>query len=125
MIDAYYRDWCAKVSSDRLIDEWEKLRNPHWTPSEITETQAPPESILKNKRKLEILLRNEIFKLIRSLANRSLDDISEFLQPPSDFYFETLTESNLKMALEEYFTNHSRLCTDSKARAPKNSLFKP
>lgn len=25
MIDAYYRDWCAKVSSDRLIDEWEKL----------------------------------------------------------------------------------------------------
>ena len=121
----YYLESMIRGIDSSLIDEWEKLRNPHWTPSETTETQAPLESILKNKRKLEILLRNEIFKLIRSLANRSLDDISEFLQPPSDFCFETLTESNLKIALEEYFTNHSRLCTDSKARAPKNSLFKP
>ncbi len=51
-----------------LIDEWERLRNPD--PAEAEPTQPEDIDITANQRAFSVLVRNELFRTVTSLATR-------------------------------------------------------
>ena len=117
----YYLESMIRGVDSSLIDEWEKLRNPSWVKVETQETPKPTYDLLKDQRKLHILIKNDIFKIIRSLANRNFDDLKEQLSTSLSIDTECLNLDQLSVRMEEYLQDHMRLCTDSKARAPQNT----
>lgn len=120
----YYLESMIRGVDSSLIDEWEKLRNPNWVKSEISETPQPTYHLLRDKKKLHILIKNEVFKIIRSLSNESYDDLTDQLSGTLENESESLSIDRLKALLTEYFKDHLRICTDSKARAPQHTLIK-
>lgn len=113
-----------------LLDEWEKMRNPAWiSAAEVTaESSAVPEAAerfpdpVKNAKAFNILLRNEIFRLVRALASRDLETALSLLAPAnSEVDSEPWTAGRLEDVLKEYFASgHDRIRTDPPARAPKH-----
>ena len=81
-----------------LIDEWERLRNPEVAESEPTQ----PESydITSNERAFGVLVRNELFRSVTSLATRRR------LNPEID-------------GVEEYFDAHDAIEIDAEARSSR------
>ena len=81
-----------------LIDEWERLRTPDAAESEPT----PPESydITANERAFGVLVRNELFAVVTSLATRR--------------------QLNFEVAgVEEYFDAHDAIEIDAEARSSR------
>ncbi|MCY4494946.1 MAG: DUF3516 domain-containing protein [Acidimicrobiaceae bacterium] len=81
-----------------LIDEWERLRNP-----EVAETDpTPPESydITANERAFGVLVRNELFRSVTSLATRR----------------RLTVEID---GVEEYFRAHDAIGIDAEARSSR------
>ncbi len=114
----YFREILKTVDSS-LLDEWEKLRNPEEFAGKLQarEEQAERERLAQLERdrlaKLEktkeIIIRNEIFRVLRELARGSYEDAGTLLQTnPAD----------LEKKMEEYFVDHQRLSLDPKARSP-------
>lgn len=117
-----------------LIDEWERIRNPNFV-REATVAAARPAPTL-DKKALRIKVMNEVFRLIRALAIRDLEQARVLLRGwlisvsapvndenanlvPKDREDCEWTESYLEERLEAYYADgHQQLMTDPKARRP-------
>ena len=124
-IETYLKTMVRQVDSS-LLDEWEKMKNPNWVQREITEvdsqsgSQESSLSIFDSPKKLEILIRNEVFKVVRALSTQDFEEALSLLTPGG------WTSESLQKVVREYLeSGHSRICTDSKARFPKNTAIKP
>ena len=103
-----------------LIDEWEKLRNPAWVSThsadELQESGAI--DITRDERAFRVLVRNDVFRIVRALARGRADDLFELIEPTSKATGETWSVSLIKQAMDQYFTEHPDLLTDPSARSP-------
>jgi hypothetical protein len=100
----YFGAMIRQIDSS-LLDEWERMRNPNWVKPESQEAQpALPPDITRNKKAFTVLVRNEVFRVVRALAGR------EYPSP------------EIEAALAPFYDDHKRICTDPKARAPKNTV---
>ncbi len=115
-----------------LLDEWEKLKNPQWISKESLETSSKllinsesiSQNITANRKKFSIKIRNEIFHIVRTLARNEFEltlSLLEFTQVQSEKKWSIF---DLEQVMNEYYNSqHSKICTNSQARDPKNTLF--
>ncbi|RBP37625.1 RAD3-like DEAD/DEAH box helicase [Roseimicrobium gellanilyticum] len=107
--------WLAGVlrgTDSSLLDEWERLRDPNWKPSEDEPASREPADITRNKREFIALVRTEIFRFLRPLAmgNYKLA-ASQFSQLRSIW-----SEESLIATLDPYYDEHERISIDNEAR---------
>ncbi len=101
-----------------LLDEWEKLRDPNWKPTEAP-ADAEPEvvDITRNKRELTALIRQEIFHFLRSLATGKFADAAAWVPPWS--------AEEISSQMTDYFQDHARLMLDPEARNSRHTYISP
>ena len=101
-----------------LLDEWEKLRDPNWKPTEVPADAAPEfVDITRNKRELTALIRQEIFHFLRSLSAGKFADAAALVPPWS--------AEEISSRMTEYFLNHARLMLDPEARNSRHTYVSP
>jgi hypothetical protein len=77
-----------------------------------------PPGITQDKRAFYVLLRNELFHLLKALANRDYPRAVEFVQPTEAFG----EARHFEGALAPYFAEHPAIRLDPKARGPQKTL---
>lgn len=103
-----------------LIDEWEKLRNPAWVSTHSAEEllDAGTTDITRDERAFRVLVRNDVFRIVRALARGRADDLFELIEPISKATGEAWSVPLIKQAMDQYFADHPDLLTDASARSP-------
>jgi hypothetical protein len=110
-----------------LLDEWERMKNP------AERIEARPESddlepagskdITKDKRGFTVLVRNEIFRLVRSLARRDWAEAARVVLPQGDVAAvgdEVREAARIEAELAPFFADHQAIRVDPEARSPKH-----
>lgn len=115
--------WLAGVlrgTDSSLLDEWERLRDPNWKPSE--DESATPElaDITRNKREFTALIRTEIFRFLRPIAIEDYRAAAVLAQPQPIW-----NEAALHTALEPYYDEHERITLDNEARNGRHTYVEP
>ena len=82
-----------------LIDEWERLRNPPLDQNDVDGiVQSPPTNITSNERAFAVLVRNELFRFVTTLATHG--EITPRIQ-----------------GVDDYFAAHDQIAIDTEARS--------
>jgi superfamily II RNA helicase len=118
---AEVEDWLAGLlrgTDSSLLDEWERLKNPDWQPSE-SDANAALEAIdiTKNKREFTALIRTDIFLFLRALAAGKYD-VAAALVPP-------WTPWELEQKMLEFIQEHQGITLDPEARNHKHTYITP
>lgn len=101
-----------------LLDEWEAMRDgkppvPRETPAEALEPEGSRD-VTRDRRAFTVLVRNELFRLIRALASRDFATAATHSAPGED----SLDSTAMETAMSEFFASHASLRTDPEARSP-------
>ena len=116
--------WLAGVlrgTDSSLLDEWERLRDPNWKPSEDEPASTEPVDITRNRREFTALVRTEIFRFLRPLAMGNYKLASSMVSQPSS----TWSEDHLVATLEPYYDEHERISLDNEARNGRHTYVEP
>jgi len=116
--------WLAGVlrgTDSSLLDQWERLRDPNWKPSEDEDIKVEAPDITCNKREFTALMRTEIFKFLRPLAQESYGVAAAMLPSGSS----TWNAEALAAALNPYFETHDRILLDNEARNGRHTYVDP
>lgn len=116
----YYFESVLRQVDSSLLDEWEKLRNPAWVKEQtgaLEPTARQKEAELqKNKKMFLIQVRNEVHRFVRAIASQDYPTALGFLESGAGEW----TVDKLENTMKEYYSeDHTRVCTDTKARDPK------
>lgn len=97
-----------------LVKEWEKLRDPSWVKPvpDREDRQALEEANRKLKRARMIMIRNEVFRVIRLLSLGRYEEAAALIGSSTD---------ELEKPMEQYFTDHETVLLTPDARALKYS----
>jgi superfamily II RNA helicase len=103
-----------------LIDEWEKLRNPEWVGSHNAADliESGVVDITRDERAFGVLVRNDVFRMVRAIARGRADDLFDLIEPASGITNEPWTVPLIKQAMAPYFVDHPDILTDATARSP-------
>lgn len=129
-IEIYFESMIRGIDSS-LLDEWEKMRNPNYQSkvSEPSLSDTSSESNIyslkqreeKEKRALQVNLRNISFRIVKYFASNDWEGLFQFINPESsDLNFDK-DKSHFIQCCEDwiqsyYKTGHSAILTDAKAR---------
>ncbi len=128
-MEAYFADVVRRVDSS-LIDEWERMRNPNWAPTLTIDTgdRVHPKvgGIADDEKQFTVLIRNQLFRLMRALACRDYVTAAEIAADASgdasgDNRDSDITPAWFESAMSEYYADHSAICVDVTARSPANT----
>jgi hypothetical protein len=110
-----------------LLDEWERMKNP------AERIEARPESdelepagsrdITKDKRGFTVLVRNEIFRFVRSIARRDWAEAARVVLAPTDVAVmgaEVREAARIEAEVTPFFADHTAIRVDPEARSPKH-----
>lgn len=125
-ISVYLGTMVRQVDSS-LLDEWEKMRNPDFVRAEILEEEMSPssEDVTRDKKTFTIKIRNEVFRLLKAIASSDYETALSLIDPQRPDQ-APWSMDDLATVMEAYYsTDHSRICTDPKARNPKNTSIVP
>ncbi|WP_394828522.1 DEAD/DEAH box helicase [Pendulispora albinea] len=115
-IVTYFSAIVRQVDSS-LLDEWEKMRDPSriqtaiegGAKEEILE-RADTRDITRDERAFTVLVRNEMYRLLRALAKKDYDVAADMLAPVS--------AGELREKWAPYFEEHASIRVDPDARRP-------
>jgi superfamily II RNA helicase len=101
-----------------LLDEWEAMRDgkppaPPETPGEALEPEGSRD-VTRDRRAFTVLVRNELFRLIRALAGRDFATAASLSAAGED----GLDQAAMETAMSDFFGTHTSLRTDPEARSP-------
>ncbi|MFO0592695.1 MAG: DUF3516 domain-containing protein [Polyangiaceae bacterium] len=117
---AYFGVLVRNVDSS-LVDEWERMRDPEWekTVAPKVDPSAMRANILSDEKAFVVLLRNEMFRLLRALASREWETAAQIASgDPADAW----TADRIEKAMAPYFAEHGSIRTDPTARDPKKTI---
>jgi hypothetical protein len=122
-VSVYFSTLIRQIDSS-LIDEWEKMRNPKYIAEAATTGESDEElsrrhsdDITRDKRAFSIMIRNEIFRVVKALARGDFEEAKALFVADES----APTEEMLKSKLQSYFdAGHAKIITDGRARAPAN-----
>ena len=117
---AYFGVLVRGVDSS-LVDEWERMRDPAWEKTEDArvDPSALRVNILADEKAFLILLRNELFRLLRALASKDWETAAQIASgDPEDAW----TADRIEKAMGPYLAEHTSIRTDPTARDPKKTL---
>ena len=111
-------DWLAGLVrgiDSSLLDEWERLRDPNWRPTEEPEPQnsAPPD-VTRNPREFTALIRVEIFRFLQPLAGKNFAGAARALAGANEA--SDWTAEALETSFAPFFAAHERVRLDPEAR---------
>ncbi|MDB4942158.1 MAG: Helicase, C-terminal:DEAD/DEAH box helicase [Labilithrix sp.] len=109
-----------------LLDEWERLKNPAERIEARPDTDdlepAGSKDITKDPRAFTVLLRNEIFRLLRAISRRDWTEAARVVLPVAEVGnagSEVREAARVEAELAPYFADHASLRIDPEARSPK------
>ncbi len=108
------------LTDSSLIDEWERLKDPNYQPAaEASPTAAAtiPGDITRDRLSLERLVRDEVFRFLRMLANRDYAGMVESYPLETLFPQARWPQVELENAMAAYFEAHQWIRLDPAARA--------
>ena len=83
-----------------------------------TELAEPPaRDVTDDPKALAVLMRNVMFRIVRSLSRRDLDDVARFVVAPEGA--DAWTPESLQAALAPFEAAHGAIRIDAAARSPK------
>ena len=108
-----------------LLDEWERLKNPYelFEPAPDRDELEPAGSmdITKDEKAFTVLVRNEIFRLVRALARRDWAEAARITAASPEV--EASEASKIEKALAPFFQAHQLIRIDPEARSPKHTTI--
>lgn len=108
-----------------LLDEWERLKNPYelFEPPPVREELEPVGSmdVTKDDKAFTVLVRNEVFRLVRALARRDFAEAARIVAPAPEV--EAQEAARIEEALRPFFEEHGSLRVDPEARSPKHTTI--
>lgn len=116
--------WLAGVlrgTDSSLLDEWERMRDPNWKPSEDEAVAVEAPDITRNKREFTALIRTEIFRFIRPLVSENYAAALQSFGIRSPHW----TEETLAVAMDPYYDEHERISLDNEARNGRHTYVEP
>jgi hypothetical protein len=121
-----------------LLDEWERMKSllhvtrafgadPSTARIELrpdTDALEPAGSqdVTKDKRGFLVLVRNEIFRFVRSIARRDYGEAARVMSAPADVAVmgaEVREAARIEAELAPFFADHPSIRVDPEARAPR------
>ncbi len=119
LIEVYLGTLVRAVDSS-LLEEWERMRNPGSArlsgKSVAALAQEAQEAQQANRKRFQIQLRNEVFRVVRALSQRDFEEVLTIVQKD-----DAWTAARMDGLMEEYVASgHMRMRTDTQARAPKH-----
>jgi superfamily II RNA helicase len=117
---AYFGVLVRGVDSS-LVDEWERMRDPSWekTDAAKVDPSALRTNILSDEKAFLVLVRNELFRLLRALASKDWETAAALASgDPDDLW----TADRIEKAITPYLAEHASIRTDPAARDPKKTL---
>jgi hypothetical protein len=120
-IITYFGAIVRQVDSS-LLDEWQRMRDRSWTgPIEAPSLQLPePHDITRDRRGFTVLVRNELFLLLRALSAKDYEAAAQMVEPGGELW----PPSRFEQALSGYYEEHGAIRIDPKARSPNNTLIR-
>jgi superfamily II RNA helicase len=124
-MELYLGTMIRQVDSS-LLDEWERMRDPHYLRAEAREVRPPgaaeaDQDITRDPKAFTLAIRNRIFTVLRGLVNgdyeQALAGLSDADQP--------WTVGRLQQAMDDYLGEHQRLCLDPEARNARHTYITP
>ena len=116
---AYFRGLVRGVDSS-LIDEWEAMRSGRARvvrDEEEPEAAPAPTDVTTDAKAFTVLVRNEVFRLLRALSLRDFAGAAELVAEGGAAWAPDAIEG----ALAPFWQEHSAIRTDPKARVPGNT----
>lgn len=118
----YYLGTLVRGVDSSLLDEWERLRNPNYVPSESGALdESPVDDITKNTRLFTALVRNHLFSILRAFQSRDYESVLDFVEEGEIAPDALLLERAMRPLFEE---GHS-IQLDAEARSPRNTTIEP
>jgi len=122
-----------RQTDSSLLDEWEKMRDPQafaekeenlagkteQTPGSSSDTEGTHLDPIRNRKAFEVVLRNQIFSIVRLLAMNQLDEAGQRLAEFADSETVEWPTPRLEDALVSYFEEHDQIRLDADSRNPK------
>jgi hypothetical protein len=101
-----------------LLDEWEQMRAGAVVLPPAPRDEIEPEGsrdVTRDVHAFTVLVRNELFRIVRALASRDFATASEIAAPRTE---DALEQSAIAKAMDEFYAAHASLRTDPEARSP-------
>lgn len=113
-----YLENLLRMTDSSLLDEWETLRNPDYQPKHEASEPAPasPADITRDGEAFTRLVRNEVFRFLRMLANAAYQEIDEDFDLSLLFPDARWKYTELENAMAPYFEGHAWIRLDPAAR---------
>jgi len=100
-----------------LLDEWERLRDPSYVPSEREEAEPAQENITTNARVFSALIRNLMFSILRALEDGDYESVLDLAENG----VISPTPAELERAFRPFFDENGHIQLDANARNPVNT----
>jgi len=114
----YFGEMLKSIDSS-LIDEWENMRHPELiaqkTAAKLQKEELEKATLLAKEaaerlRRSKIAgIKNEVFRVVRFLANRDYDSAAGVFG---------VSSGEIESRMKEYYSDHQKILMDQKARSP-------
>jgi len=120
-----YIENLLRVTDSSLLDEWEMLRNPDYIigsgEAEVEDKSTRVIDITRDRESFMRLVRNEVFRFLRMLANKNYQEITESFEFESMFPGARSQAMELEQSMTAFYENHEWIRLDPGARAKGNT----
>jgi hypothetical protein len=118
-METYLRMMIRQVDSS-LLDEWEKMRDPSFARRETVEVRPPgageAPDITRDRRAFTAAVRTRVFAFLRGVATGDFEQGLAGLGSTENPGGEPWTPDRLRLLVEPYYREHTRICLDPEAR---------
>ena len=114
-----YLETLLRHTDSSLLDEWASLKeDPQQAaaPSQPQATAAAPSDITRDRPAFTRLVRNEVFRFLRMLANKAYQQIDENFELDQMFPAARWKYTELSQAMDVYYQDHDWIRLDPAAR---------
>jgi len=118
-IITYFGAIVRQVDSS-LLDEWERLKDgiPEPGQARVERKDADAFDVTRDPKQFTVLVRNELYKLLRALSGKSWDFAAQITAPSA----EPWTAAQFEQSLTAYWPEHGVIRLDPAARGPRSTL---
>ena len=141
-MEVYLATMIRQIDSS-LLDEWEKMRDPNYRPTETKEVRPPgaeeaARDITRDTKAFTTAIRNRIFTFLRGVVNQDYEAALEQLRSAeggmrsedqslltSAPTSEEWTPDRLRQAIDSFHAGHRQICLDPNARNLRHTYVLP
>jgi hypothetical protein len=128
-MELYLKTMIRQVDSS-LLDEWEKMRDPHYQRVEIKEIRPPgaeaaAQDLTRDVKGFTAAIRQRVFFFLRGLVIGDFEQAIAQLASPNDLDGQMWNAERLQQTLDAYHAGHVRIDLDPNARNARHTYILP